>query len=165
VRLRGAICRNVTRPWFSGYASRKRSYARKTVDDALAVIESVDADDRTSARKTCDHALHRVRRRRGDRRGIDRVDVDADRYHRRLGATPASHHGRPVRARGFLSPEVDHGRAEAVEVAIGLECNEVEVHQCAHQLAVDRQRAQGFDVRKRDVKEEAQSLPHAELAQ
>ena len=127
--------------------------SEESVDEALAVVETVDADHATPAEQARNHALHRLVRLCLGGRFAHRLDVDADRDvldHR----VAAAGRNAAVRADRVGPPEVDHRRAEALDVALRLEGDEVEFDQPPHDLAVHRQGPQRLDVRKRDVQEE-----------
>ena len=137
---------------------------REALDQALAVVEAVDADHQRAAHQAVGHALHDFRLRRLDRFGLHRGDVDADRKH--FGAHRAiADADPPVAAQRFGAEQMLDAGVERAQIVLRLEADHVVARQVAQQLGVGRQHAQHLDVGKRNVQEEAERPLHAELAQ
>ncbi len=136
----------------------------KALDQALAVIEPVDADHERAGHQTVDHAVDDVRLHRGDRFGLERVDIDADREHVRAQYALADSNS-IVRTDRFASKEMLDAGMESVQVVLGLKTHHIVVREIPQQLRVCRQHAQHFDVRKRDMQEESDRSVYAAFAQ
>ena len=120
---------------------------------ALAVVEPVDADHQPPAEQSGDHASHVFAALRFHGLALDRIDVDADRVGVQHHAPLACAH-RAVRQQRFGAVQLQHGRAEGVDVGLRLEAEHVVGQHRIHELAVDRQHAQRLDVREGHVQEE-----------
>ena len=79
---RGAICRYVILPRFSGDCLEKLLVRSKSFEESLTVVEPIDADYQFSAEQTVDHALHnRAAATRSRLQCVRRRGVHADREH------------------------------------------------------------------------------------
>ena len=146
-----------------GSSSEQALEGAEAREQALAVVEPVDADDERAPDETGAQALDRaagdgLARHFGDPVGIDADRVDA-------GAEAVAEGVDRAVIVDTAADLVDDVVAKRAHIGRGLEADQIIGRERAHQRRVVGQGQQHLPGRKRRVQEKADRLAHAELAQ
>src|SRR5208283_4537691 len=136
----------------------------ETLEQSLAVVETIDADDQIATLQALGHALHQARFCAACGGAGNGVGIDADRKHAGAYRVLAEYH-----ASGCIDARsAAHGARRAkksLAVDFGLEADQVVGEQVLEQLGMHGQNPQHLEVRKRHVQEEAEGYTDALSAQ
>src|SRR5688572_5792693 len=137
---------------------------REALDEPFAVVETIHTEQQLAAKQTRDEPLHLLIALRFRSLGSNGLDVDADGKDADVDLASI---GDDVRCRAdrLLAENVAYSRSKPPQVLLGLKTDEIVLTEIANELRVHRQDAEHFDVRKRNVQEEAERPVHSGGAQ